>query len=121
MVSRDRDISAALVFSSRASTPVIRLTCASHDAPPKVGESTIAETTPRPVAATAAANCARLAATGPATAARSSVTAPYDSMKTSSTSASRTRARSVASAGCDAAIAVASRAASPPAGPAASR
>ena len=79
--------------------PDIRLMCASHDEPPKVGDSTKADTTSRPVSRIAASNCARPAASGGAMSGRSKLIAPYDSMKIRKTSAPCTRARSAFIAG----------------------
>ena len=98
-VSRSWAISRTLVRSSRTSVPESRLTWASHDSPPKVVDSTRAETTPRPVSRTSAANRARLAASAATNAGRSQLTAPYDSRNTIRTSAPATRERSERSTG----------------------
>jgi hypothetical protein len=57
MVSRCSVIRRALVSGSRTSMPDISEMCASHDDPPKVGESTKAETTRRPVSRIAVSSC----------------------------------------------------------------
>ncbi len=71
--------------------PLINEMCASHEPPPNVGDSTYVENTRRPVACTAAANCARAGVTIRAISGMSYATAPYDSRNTSSTSAPSSR------------------------------
>src|SRR5437870_575782 len=82
----------------------MRLTCASHDDPPKVGESTNADTTLRPVARIAASSAALGVWRREAISGRSKAIAPYDSMKIRNTSAPRTCDRSASIAGLDASI-----------------
>jgi hypothetical protein len=61
---------------SRVSTPASTAACASQEAPPKVGETTRAETAWRPLAAIAAPSSVRASASAAVIGGRSKLTAP---------------------------------------------
>ncbi len=83
----------AFTSGFRTSVPDSRLMCASHDSPPNVVDSTVAETTPRPVPAMSFTSASRVAARSRMSSGLSHATTPYASKKISSTSAPCTRAR----------------------------
>src|SRR5438093_9518988 len=87
-------MSSALVSGSRTSIPESSVTCAYQDEPPKVGDSTNADTTSCPLLRIAASSAARAGASCDEKSGRSYTTAPYDSTKNSRTSAPFTRDRS---------------------------
>src|SRR5262249_43084961 len=99
MVSRCAVINSALVSGSRTSMPESSVTCAYHDDPPNVGDSTNAETASRPLLRIASSSEARASATADENCGRSNTTAPYDSMKNSRTSDPATRDKSASNEG----------------------
>ena len=103
IVSRCCAISRTFVSWSRTSVPESRLMCASHDSPPKVVDSTNAETTSRPVSRMSASRRARLAASALANAgtipAHRAVRLDEDEEDVGAPARGRGRTRSAAPAG----------------------